>query len=485
MVGTGRKSGGNIVVILALILTGLFAVGGFAIESTLYLLKRQKVQTLAESVAMAAALSFPERELVEDAAQRWYDVLRVQGGKEIAPDRNLSPDILQISFGDNKTQANNTIAYALTNITVRITLEHRPRIFPVLRSAKSLVRIVGQAQAGLSPTDIILVVENTASFVEPGSVQLRSLLNRFGHTKGGHYSAQCFSPAGVALKRALIRLYDTLSQVGTFRVGVITTTSRTGEPFILAPLGETSIPGSGLEYDGDQPDFHSTRCAAAQAPFLVPENSNLNGNIWSPALDLTRQLRNFSSGNFAISPTEKILVRDALWLQESGYATSTGFIHPRYFFSDPLPALKIASSMLKDSRRQDTFPVRHRYILLLTDDAGVTPPEWSSPLQGTNIHSKDKNICKRWATEKSSSEVKLGVLYFGHNRELPGHNYEPGQANGKEVHEMRTDCLLRGGSQARIFFSETSPYVGLAADDFADRSVPLVAFALKQAELFR
>ena len=80
---------GNVALLLAITMGALFAIGGFAIDTTLFMLKRQEVQSLAEDVALAAALSLPDRDAAEKAAEAWFEVLRYDLGRQIAESDDL------------------------------------------------------------------------------------------------------------------------------------------------------------------------------------------------------------------------------------------------------------------------------------------------------------------------------------------------------------------------------------------------------------
>ena len=81
---------GNMLVVLAFVISGLFVLGGFAIDSTMFYLKRQELQMLAESIARAGALALPQKQLATRSAETWYDILRTDGKRAIAPKRTSS-----------------------------------------------------------------------------------------------------------------------------------------------------------------------------------------------------------------------------------------------------------------------------------------------------------------------------------------------------------------------------------------------------------
>lgn len=475
-------------------LTALFAVGGFAIDTALYLLKREQVQTIAESIAMAAALSLPNRIATDKAAKEWYEALRIIDGREFLPSAQRNSGLLSVSFDDNAALVDEVTPYVVKSVTVSINVNFRPKIFPI-PGFDRVISIVGQATAQLKPTDIFLVFENSASFYKESEVrQDEPFYRHFAQTRNRPdlataYSGQCFSESFTNFKKGALLLYDVLSQIGTFRVGVITTTSRTGSPFMLADLGKTSLKVSELEFAGDQADFHSTRCAMQTSlpRFNVPENPNSTNGVWKSRRNLSPLLINPYGGNLGMNELTPLLTREALWITQAGYSTDAAFIHPRYYYNDPTQAIRLAAKVLHGSRRDDNLPVGNRFIILLTDDAGSA--QTSNTLSEATLPqycSLVRQELERRETDDDleyMEDLKLGILYFGHKAELLQHSFLPNSPNGKEVDEMRRLCHISRVGDGGVFFSETSPWVGLSQEDFILKTAPLVALSLKQAEL--
>jgi len=459
-------------VVLAIALTGIFAIASFSLNSALSFLKRQELQTLAESVAMAAALNLPNRALAKESAESWYDILRMDGKREIGEDRHTTKGALEISFSDNKKGASDTNPYFVNSITVTIHSRYRPR-FAVSRIWKDTITITGSAEASLRPTDVMLVVENSASLLDSTSQNSATLETLFGKILGARYSNQCFGNAFAEFKTGMLKLYDNLSESASFRVGLMTSTSRTGEPLLLADLGQTLIPRSNLEYDGDQPDSHSTRCMAAtiDKQFAVPQSSNIYQRTWRSRTVLRALFPSEMERNLGIDPEQRILTREALWTLPAGYATETGYIHPQYFYTSPAKAIELSKQQLKDSRRTDGRPVAHRMIIVATDDAGVFPEEWD------NRSPTLVDVCKNW--DKNAEGIKLGIVYFGHNQSLIGHDYDKSRKAGEWVEELRKNC-----SGKNIFLIEASPENNDKFKNFKS-AMALLSYSLREAELLR
>lgn len=473
---TGER--GNLIIVLAFALTGVFAVAGLAIDTTLYLLKRQEIQVLAESVASAAALNLPQHDMTISAAERWYDLLRIQGGHEIAPDRTAVPAALQVKLIDNSVTASNEVAYKVSAVVVRVTQTYVPNIFKVPGLSYDPITVVGEATAQLRPTDVVLVVENSASLYQrlpTNDPNVNPLIDVFDRDKAMIYGGQCFGDPAYYFKRGAVILYDILSQIETFRVGVVFTDTRTGGSHVLANLGETTIDPSQLEYDDDQPDYHSTRCAALTSSFNVPNNLNAKGSTWLPRTDLTSLLKSATELEFAADT--KLLVREALWIQPEGYTTGKGVIHPRYYYSDPTEALFLAASILYNSRRPDEKPVTQRYVLWLTDGPGAQ----TSTIDATH-NVRMESLCPQVLSAEAFSQVKLGLLYFGHTKNLRYHGWESDDTFS-DADSIRHYCLKQGHNSSGIFFTDTSPRTNLEKKDYGYKTLPLVAHAMKEVEL--
>ncbi|MCB0359749.1 MAG: hypothetical protein KDD44_08935, partial [Bdellovibrionales bacterium] len=121
-----NRERGNLPVILALAISALLAIGGLAIETGLYFLKRQELQILAENVALGAALSLPHTHYTSDAAVTWFSILRRDGTREIAGSGDLT-----YSLQDNSADASTTVPYAVDSITVQLSNAFSPSVLPL------------------------------------------------------------------------------------------------------------------------------------------------------------------------------------------------------------------------------------------------------------------------------------------------------------------------------------------------------------------
>lgn len=191
-----KNSSGMLTIWVVVILTLLFAVGAVALDTTLYLLKRREVRILAESVAMAASNVLPFKGgLTQEsppfatgtlqAALRWYNVLRFDNkGDEISPQVTSCSAVannfeclnangkktLEISFNDNhgvtSQPADLDTIYKVISLEIAVSIDFNAGIFPVLGHSLTNINVRGKATTQLAPTDIVLVVENSASFID-------------------------------------------------------------------------------------------------------------------------------------------------------------------------------------------------------------------------------------------------------------------------------------------------------------------------------
>jgi hypothetical protein len=326
-----------------------------------------------------------------------------------------------------------------------------------------------------------MVIENSASFyAEPSTdgPEFAPFSDKYLDSRSLRYGGQCYADNWTEFKRGAIALYDALSQNSTFRVAVMTAETRTGEPHLLADFGETTITASKLEFDLDQPDNHSTRCAALakNGSFPVPLNTNVADGVWTPRTELNGLV----DSNFDMVDTTPLLTREAIWILPAGYSMANGHIAPQHYASgSKLDTLRLTADMLSNSRRADSIPVGQREILLLTDDAGMA----YDSTNGFAI-SSTTGICNNWESAVITSGVQWGILFFGHNLGLPAHDYTTG-TNGTDVQNMRTSCFLDRGFSNGIFFSETSPRTVSSLSAFSSKTAPLVAQGLKQVQLLK
>jgi len=506
-----RHQRGNIVVFLVLALSALMAVGGFALETTIYLLRRQKLQILAESVAMNSVMNFPMKTHATNNYQTWYDALDLQAGDLYGPARNGTT--FNATFNDNSGSVDATTPLLLTSLNIRITEAYSPSVLPVAGIGALSLTIRGEADAQLVPTDIILIVENTASMYEANSIAANADLATeyndasplFGYQPATIYSNQCFSNRWAHFKRGVVRLYDLLSQNSTTRVGVILSTSRSGAPFILADLDADSggsasglaqvvLTGSELEYDDDQPDNHTTRCIAmtdSDGGYPVPPNPNV-ADEWTTARgDLSSLAASDDRGAYNIANDTDILVREALWILPAGYTSRAGAFDPRSYYHNPALSLDLAARMLRGSRRADGLPVRRRYVIVLTDDAGIMPSaifteEGVDP--DTQAYVSTDNWCDHWntvTTTVTDTNAKLFLFYYFGNQTHIGHDYDSANADGAYVESMRTDCYDPDSAIGGKAFYELSSVTGASNSDFITVAAPTIALATRQAELRR
>ncbi len=475
-------------VILTLLLMILFAIGGYAVDTSFYLLRRQQVQSLAESVALGAASTLPLYDETEDVAENWFAALRVdETGHEIAPETGA----LTVSLNDNRTSASADVAYKVSSLGIKITTEYDEKFLPIVGSSIGSISVVGKSSVHLVPTDIVLIVDNTASFlsVPAGTASVAKFTAAYP-TVASQYAEQCFSTPWLNFKKGLLQLYDQLSQIETFRVAIVTTTSASGDPYVLAELGETELTGEDLENPVDFPDYHNSRCAAGTVvgEYPVPAPANA-GAHWSPRTNLTTLLDDFTNGDLEIATTKPILTREAIWLMQAGYSTDSGYIHPRYYYASPIPAIEIARDILRNSRRDDNLPVVHRWMILLTDDNGTVPDYFINP-ETPDDTEVTQDPCDFWVNDASNTtpgadgasfrdQMDLGVVYYGWNTTLENHS--PSDAMN-DIPAFRTNCL------ASSFIAENSSFatpVGFynVQTKFETYLAPLLAHSFKGVEV--
>ena len=449
------NSRGNIIVIFSVVLLGILAIAGFSVDTVMFFLKREQVRTLSEQIATSAVLSLPHKKETLRAAESWYQLLNHNQTK--------AKNQLSLAAIENKADQNNP--YVIDGLKVRISDLYLPKFLPTLGTG---LKVVGETSAHLRPTDVVIVLENTAS-LSKGQVRNYLPFTRvFGEQRGKRYAAQCYNDVSYHFRKGAVELYDQLSQIGHFRVGVVLSTSKSHGPLILSQLGENVLKPNQLEFDKDQPDNHSTRCAllTRKKDFPVPLNPNHEDGVWQARQDLSSLLRGRTRAKLSLKASAKLLVREALWVVPFGSATDSGFISPRYYYERHEAGLQLAAKMLAGSRRDDGLAVKTRYVILLTDDAGALPPQFGGKSR--------PSFCKNWKVKNT----RLLVAYLGHSNTLYGHGYNPVSPFGKRVAALKRDCQSAG-----IFFLETSPQKKLHIHDFWQKSMPLLAHSLKQAEV--
>lgn len=500
---------GNVIVIVAFLLTAMFSIAGFAIDSAMYMLKREELRTLAESVAVAAAHSLPNRDESFKSAMAWYERLRFDGNREIAP----STDAIEVTFNDNKPTDDGNVAslrtpYSVSSINVRIHTTYTPKIFPILKGA---ISVVGEVSAQLEPTDVVLVVENSASLmdvhdeilnvknVKTANVSPNTIFERlFGVQKATIYEDQCFGDDYINFKKGVVYLYDLLSEIETFRVGVVLTNSKTNSPLVLAQLGQTTLKPEQLPFDKDEPDFHQTRCFAmtSQSAYHVPPNPNAIFDVPPPKnAGLLPLLKSPQSGDLSLLPGSTIRTREALWTLPAGHSTDSGYQHPQYYYSNTTNAVKLANDMLLGSRRTDAQKIASRVIIVLTDDAGVSPMQQSIPQTADSL-------CAAWHDTLTENNITLGVLYFGHTNKYVGHSFNKTLSDNRWIRSLRNDCGLNQSKPAKTFWGEISSsksHTGIGNTEtndiaqryntsltqYRDELIPLIAHGLRKVEILR
>ncbi len=467
---------GNVALFLAITLGALFAVGGFAIDTTLFMLKRQEVQSLADDVAIAAALSLPDRDAAEKAAESWFEVLRFDNGRPIAD----SDDIV-ITTNDNSASTSNTVPYSVESITVTISIVFTPEIFPIGDVTPESFTIVGSATARLKPTDVLLIIENSSSFYKGSDTFTADGLDVksfFADWDGQQELTEtCFGNPWRHFKAGALKLYDTLSELDSHRVAVMLGTSRAGSPLLLRDFGQTTLTSDELEYQADQDAFPSTRCAAmtSDGNFAVPAPP-VNSAYWSPRTDLSSLLKDPSINDYSMGSGTPLTTREAIWMLSAGYPNTSGYIPMQSYYLPPADVLMSAAiAHIKDSRRSDNTPVNRRAIIFLTDDAGAV---WST--NGVPSAGGAKKLCEYPEDYGDMTDIDYINVYYGHNFQLPFH-----AVDDPDVVSMRTSCVTsatRGGE----LFVEYSDKSGTWSDgDFESKVIPLLAQGLKEAELIR
>lgn len=474
-----RNEKGNMLVIMTFVITLLFAFGGWGVDTTLYLLKRQQVQILSENVALAAASSLPfvANNRVSDSAGNWYDVLRLDDvGTALGPDRS-TPGAFEVTFNDNRASAGVNLAYKVSSVSIKVSDEYIPRVFPIVGSTLGSIDVVGRSTVHLAPTDVVLIVDNSASLMQsPTSGATVSAFTTHYPSQAAVYAEQCFSAPFKNFKHGVIKLYDALSQIETFRVAVVTTNSFSGDPFVLSDLDQTEITAARLERSEDLPHYHATRCAAGTINGEHPVPAPVNAALWTPRTNLHTLLADYNNGNFSIADATTLLVREALWMLEAGYTTESGFIHPRFQYSNQEAAITLAGKLLLNSRRGDNLPVAHRWIIVLTDDTGQIPADIINPEKPTETYTVD--TCTYWRTDADTASfrgpINFGLVNFAYNTTLD--NHDPSSA---AVTNFRTACLQTD------FYTENSASVSPAVtqESFYKFLTPMIAHGLKEVEI--
>lgn len=509
---------------LVVVITLLFAFGSFGLDATIYMMRRQQLQSLAESVAQVAAQHLPFRGTTTTgalgAALKWYGLLRTDNtGRAWAPaagactttGSSIDCGAIVIVFLDNKTLSDaspNTVQYRVYGVNVTVKITYIFELFPILNRTIPNLTVSGKSTLQLAPTDVVLVIENSASMIDNTSATYPANWGTNFGTNAQKYANQCFSQSWRYFKQGVVELYDRLSQIETFRVGVVVMHGRAGSPFVMATLGEYSR--SPVEYAFDQTDSppdlpheHLTRCASLTQSGYYPVPTNINSATWAPRVDISTLLLSPDGPNYTwLDMNADWFTRELIWVLNAGYSTENGFIPNRYYFNNPKSSVTIAANMLIASRRTDNLPVQNRVILVLTDDAGHVPSYTEVP-EDLSTTPNTTDVCSWWATDATTpvpatarQTIKLGVVYFGSpNFGLYGHKYSDSVV-GQPIYDLRANCLQRETSGATpafqgIFMAENSfsypiDYGEVNAtsieQDFYTHLTPLVAQSLKQTE---
>ncbi|MCB0343695.1 MAG: hypothetical protein KDD66_01185 [Bdellovibrionales bacterium] len=467
---------GNVALLLAITMGALFAIGGFAIDTTLFMLKRQEVQSLAEDVALAAALSLPDRDAAEKAAEAWFEVLRYDLGRQIA-----ESDDLVITTTDNSGSTGSSTPYSVDSITATVSIVFTPEIFPIGDATPESFTIVGSATARLKPTDVLLVLDNSASFYKGGDT-----LTEEGFDIGTYFNEwdgklelteTCFGTPWRQFKTGAVRLYDSLSELSSHRVAVLLATSRANKPFLLRDFGETTLLYDELESQVDQDSFSSTRCAAmtSDANFAVPAPP-VASTYWSARSDLSSMLTDPETSDYSMSAGDVLTTREAIWLLTSGYPNTSGYIPIQsYYIPGVKDYMNSVIEHIKNSRRSDGVPVSRRVIIFMTDDAGAA---WN--IDGKPSNQGILNFCNAPEDYGDMTDIDFINIYYGHNESLPLHAPDDG-----DVESMRTACVNSAVNGTEMFI-DFSKYTGSwNNEDFATEIISKLTLGLKEAELVR
>ena len=408
----------------------LLVVLAGSLNAIMYHEMKQRLQTLASSGASVAATFLPNAsraclkatDYINDAkALVLGDAMSTITVRMFALRVDANGDQIagRLSLGaDTCTMPAFTATGRIKTLIISLRGSVTTPFFPGLVSLPAF-DIVAEATAELTPTDVVLVIDNSNSVVSPmitiaettggnwqdlldwddweGEPILTTTSPDDGSvismSKAELYGDQCFGDVTLTIKKAALKIYDTLTASGSFRVGVVHTTklSMTGTdetigltdyPYAVKALPTFSLAGPGDTYGIT--DYPQTRCAAMTGdPNLLPVPAHPLSSHLFEALntDLSGQLRNRLPGpnaddEFVVSArpidNPQFKPRDLIWINSAGVNGSSG-LDARFDSAQiPLAVMKAAQMLETAPARADEAPVRKRMIIVLTDGLDST-----------------------------------------------------------------------------------------------------------------
>ncbi len=323
------------------------------------------------------------------------------------------------------------VTLPLNKIKVELAAEVKISSFVPLQhfigATQTTTTLVAEAEAKLTPMDIVILIDNSNSVVSPPTSDDPDDSDGFDvynnqvvgssednvTSKKQIYTGSCFGFVNKRLKQAAIMLYDVLTSVSSNRVGVAYTNPGQGEISGLAIKLDQSPwerPAAG-EDEGVVPDYisvplgvvdaYSSRCAAITDDYPVPEHpfadwianidefwmdgGNLRNRLFcveqeSCPEDKPGYLHRFDSAQTGLLPREIIWTANAGLFSATGELLEQGNINILEASINRIREELALSSAGQDSNElpNEIVPAR-KVILYITDGVDIVPSSSTKP----------------------------------------------------------------------------------------------------------
>ena len=436
-----RSQYGSALLMIVGVLALMIMFAAFAINAVRYYAFKHELKALATQVAAYAGTFLPNPKLAYQGAEQALLVLKsdFSSGSATRFPQNFTmkaylnyPAInppayiknARVLYAGERTQA----FLPIKSMTIELETKYDVRFmnFAPLAGFASLM-VSASATAQLTPSDVVLVIENSNSVVSPLELEdddhkseygpfLTELNKRFGmwsdiySTMSAEYgklimprskailrARQCYGRITADIKKTALFLYDLLSASATFRVGVIHTLNPSGQ----FPVATIKIESNSYENPYTRivtppqpntnhtlPEYAETRCAVLSgiSGFTIPPHPlrevvdntfyyklflesfpdsyfACDGKINQP--DCPSDLAHLQ---FAPARALKLNPRELIWINNSGLSYEAGTLNPKGDLTQMQFAILRAVDMLRNApKRADNLPVQKRVILVLTD----------------------------------------------------------------------------------------------------------------------
>ncbi len=375
------NSKGNIIILIAFIITALLGVCGLAVDSSMYMLKRAKLQSLAKSISLIGAQYLPDEKLALEASKAWYNILKYKK-------KDFSNNKLEIKI-------NNSNKNKVDSLTISITSFYKPKIFS---SLKKKIRVRGNYTARIKKSNIIFIIDNSP--IKNNKItNTPTIFNRF-FTKevSNRFLAECFSSFYIDFKKFILKIYDELSPLSSLKTKVLFLSSKENTPYFLSKFNSNYLNYNSIPFNKDEPYSPNTRCGLLTniKKYNVPsfkKKENTNRKDISKLIDLSK------GNNFlGLKKDKKISIKEYIWISSFATSTDSGFIHPRYYKNLKTNyAINLSIKELKSLAKNSNSKTKENHIVLFSKDIN-------------NLFTKNISICSTHKNNLKENNIKLIII---------------------------------------------------------------------------